>query len=142
MKITFDWQSMQCGAIPVAEDSRKFSYIHGFDQMQIEPCLFRLFPVFFFAPPGNRDDSEWWIFLDQAQATRDFVAINARHADIEQDDVGLEIYGPEERRRSLIGDACIVSERFKQQIQGIGGIDVVVDNQNSPGDRIWSGCPR
>ena len=70
-----------------------------------------------------------------AQAPRDFIAVESRHADVEEDHLGPELARDVERPHAVVRHARLVPERLQQQLERRRGIDVVVDHQDAPRHR-------
>ena len=63
---------------------------------------------------------------------RDFVPIHLRHGDVEKHDIRPTEPGAVESLRPIVGGRDVVPAVAKQLAEGFGGIDIVVDDEDSP----------
>src|SRR5688572_26659492 len=84
------------------EQPRKRGEVHGLHEMRIETCGSRACAVPFSAPSGHRNDPRPMRRRTCAQPPTYFEAVEARHPEIEQDDVGGEGLGTLERRMPVV----------------------------------------
>src|SRR5690349_11515923 len=99
-------------------------------EMVIETRLARAPAVLFLAPAGDRHDQDGVAALG-AQAPRDLVARQLGHADVEEHDVRIEIARRLEGLEPVVGDAHHVAAHLEQHAQALGGVRVVVDNEDA-----------
>src|SRR5438093_9083084 len=67
-----------------------------------------------------------------AHALRDFVPVHLRHGDVEKHDIRPTEPGAVEGLRPIVGGRDVVPAVAKQLPEGFGGIDIVVDDEDSP----------
>ena len=102
-----------------------------FDDVVIKAGVVGAAPILFLAPAGERDENDTGQTGLFAQAPRYFVAVHHGHANVQKDDLRLE--GPRlvECRRPLEGDMYVAALHSEEQGEALGGIPIVVDDQNT-----------
>jgi hypothetical protein len=97
-----------------------------------------------FAPVPRQRHEVGVASQDPPQPPRQLVSVHLRHADVEQEQVGIEIGGELERHRTAVRDLGVVAEEEAQDLaQGVGGVLVVVDDEHpQPLRRLVIPAPR
>src|SRR4029079_2668838 len=109
------------------EQGRQLAEHHGLDEVAVEAGVFRALAIVGLAPAGDRDDRNLARPGRGAQLPADLVAVQAGQAEVEQDRVGAQRVGPDERLRPGAGDVGLVAAEREQQRQALGAVAVVVD---------------
>src|SRR5204863_2560130 len=111
--------------------------IHRFDQMLIEPGLFRLAAVAFLAPAGQRDEYEALAPGLLADVATSVITIQLRHADVQEYEVGTEPLRRRDGLQSVVRQFGLMPEDVQEHGQGVRAVLVVIDNQNAPARSRW-----
>src|SRR5690349_17558566 len=88
--------------------------------------------ILLLSPAGHRDERDVAQVLVFAYATRHLEPVETRHAEIEKDDGRPEFAKRGERREAVVDDAHVRAEHLEQRAQTIGGVAVVVDDEDTP----------
>jgi len=84
--------------------------------------------------PGCQGDDLQRLATDQlAQGDGRFIAVHDGHADIEEDDFGGEVDGGRQRFAAAVSGMGGMAVRFQQRGDGVGGVVVVIDDENTAG---------
>src|SRR6185369_16466459 len=93
------------GGLPdAAEDRLEPLDLQRLDDVLVEAGVARSLPVVRLAPAGDGDQDDAAGGGEGAQAARQVVAVEARHADVEEGDVGAEGPGGGETRQPVVLD--------------------------------------
>src|SRR5262245_40314107 len=104
--------------------------------MMIEPSRERAISISLLSPAGYRNQPQFFSTGYRADLTRDFVTVHSRQADIEQQNVRGPRFQHGECGRPVMYRLHRMAHQFERGTQAIGGVDVIVDDQNTPRLRI------
>jgi hypothetical protein len=90
----------------------------------------------FISESRYRDDERIFASRNAPQLRRNFAAVQVRETDIEEDELGLQLAGPFERRASAGGVRSIVPHVEQEKKERLCRIDVVVYDEDAP-RRTW-----
>src|SRR5258706_14327383 len=93
-----------------SENSLERREIDRLGEMRVEARLAGAAPVVLLSPAGLRPQLQIASFLRGAQAARHLEAIHARHAEIEEHDLGPESPRLPDRRRAVVRRLDLVAE--------------------------------
>ena len=120
--------------------------IHGLGEVLIESGIGRALLVIRLAPAGQRHQHQVAAPRRGANPARELVTVHARHADVEQRDVGLEGVQHFERLQAVKGHRHLAMLHFEQHPEAFGGVAIVIDHQHalagSRGFAAGDDCPR
>ncbi len=100
--------------------------------VMVEPGGPRSIVIGFLSPAGQGDQQEVLMLRHRSDAAGHFVAVHLRHADIKDDRIGMEYLEQVERGTAAVRDGDRRAERGQQLSERIGGIAIVVDDQDPP----------
>src|SRR5688572_14620357 len=110
------------------EQPRKRGEVYGLHEMRIETCGSRSCTVAVSAPSRHRHDPRPMRRRARAQPPTYFEAVEARHPEIEQNDVGGEGFRTLERRMPVVLHCSLVPEGFEEPAERVGAVGIVVDD--------------
>src|SRR5260221_7543219 len=94
--------------------------------MSIESCNSSPFLVVRLSPSGQGDQVGAPAPVLAPGRTGNFVAVDVRHSDIEDDDIGTALPAQFQRLISRMGDYDLMADKLQQHAHGVGRIAVVV----------------
>ena len=112
----------------------------GLGQVMIEAGAARAGAVVLRAPARQGHQHRLPRFRLPAQFARDLVAVLARHADVQEHDLGPEVVRGAQGLVAVVGHARRVALHFQQRRQALGRVHVVVHHQH-PERRAPAGPP-
>ena len=106
--------------------------IDRFDEVIIKTRGARLIAIFVSPPAGLRNQRHVLELCLLAQLSRELIAIDPGKADINQRELGKELFHHANRPRGIIGDAHFVPHSFKQTFETEDLIFTVVYDHDAP----------
>src|SRR5256885_2315926 len=104
----------------------------GLHEVSVESCLLGAPLVVFLAPSRQGDEMNRLAPALRAHEARGVIAIRLRHANVEEHQLGLELLRDADRGIAIEGDLHGMSRGLEKEAQAVGGILIVVDNENAP----------
>ena len=100
--------------------------------MIIEARLAGQDPVFVSSKTGQRDDDGVDQPREGPNLPGDFVTVQARKSEVEEDDVGAIRAGHDERLAAFVGRPDIVAQQPQQGREAFGRVAIVIDHEDAP----------
>ena len=130
----------------VADDFLHGCRVHRLGQVGVESGIAGALPVVFATPTGEGDEHGTGSSVIAPQGEGHLVAIHAGEADVQEDEVGLEIARGDEGFGAVMHGVGFVTEEAQQHRETFGTVDMVVHHQDSPafmaGLHGWGGEDR
>ncbi len=98
--------------------------------MIVEPSADGAQAVLLLAPPCQRDERDISELGLPPNVPGQVVPVHARHADVQKYDDGSEILELLQRRLRIVDDAHLGTELLEQDAEAVGGVAIVVDDQD------------
>ena len=112
------------------QDRFYFFQSNGLEEDRIEPGLHCQGFVPLVGMAGDGDDSCLGEGRDLAKALHETTAVQVRHRQIDEHQIGPKCGRNVERLRPAIGHMHLVAEFFNQQTQGVCTVSVVINDEN------------
>ncbi len=123
-----------CGCASDSEARKKrfkLSDLDWLNEMGDEAGLLRTVAIFVLAPAGDGDQRDAGACRQFTNLGRGFQSVHAGHSQIEQHHAGKEAGDFAEGSSTVMSDANFVAGEIQQSAEAIGGVGVVIDDQDS-----------
>jgi len=123
------------GLVEVGEEVEECGGVDGFDHVVVEAGVFGALFVGVLSPAGDGDEGDGGGPGVLAEGADEVVAVDFGEADVEECDVGAEVFDGDESVGAVVGDADVVAGHSEEHGEGVGGVAVVVDDDDAEGGR-------
>lgn len=101
-------------------------YRGWFREMQVKARMARAAAILFPAPPGQRNEDEAMGMAASTDAAGRLIAVDARHADVDEDDIRLKLVHCCDAGETVVGGVGDCPQGLQQKCKAVSNVMIVV----------------